>query len=205
MNNIVKLPVMVRTVHLTSRRLDLYYPIISGLSDKTIQQTINQKILETVYELLQEQGYFENPNTTVTASFEIKTNQRGILSLTFINYAFSGGAHGLTLLRSLTYNVETGDLYHLEDLFQPNADYVERLSALVKAQIEARNIPVFEEFTQINPDQYFYIGDKALVLYFQLYELTPYAYGFPFFPISVYEIQDILDEEGPLGLMLGSF
>lgn len=204
-NNITKLPVSVRTVHLKSQRLDLYYPIISGLQDKGIQQTINQEILQTVYDLLQEQGYFENPLTTVTASYEIKTNQRGILSLTFINYAFSGGAHGLTLLRSLTYNVETGTLYRLEDLFQPNADYVGRLSEIVKAQIEARDIPVFEEFDQINPDQYFYIGDKALVLYYQLYELTPYAYGFPFFPISVYEIEDILDEEGPLGLMLGSF
>jgi hypothetical protein len=205
MKNITKLPVLVRTIHLKSERLDLYYPIVSGLSNKEIQQTINENILKTVYELLQAQGYFENPNSTVTASYEIKTNQRGILSLTFINYAFSGGAHGLTLLRSLTYNIETGVLYQLKDLFLPNVNYVERLSALVKAQIEVRSIPVFEEFTQINPDQDFYIGDKALVLYYQLYELTPYAYGFPFFPISVYEIQDIIDEKGPLGSMLGAF
>ena len=61
---------------------------------------------------------------------------------------------------------------------------------------------MINEFTTIRPEQDYYIADKALVIYFQLYELTPYAYGFPYFPISVYEIQDIIDENGPLGRML---
>ncbi|MFB4475682.1 RsiV family protein, partial [Oceanobacillus caeni] len=60
------------------------------------------------------------------------------------------------------------------------------------------------EFTKIEPNQYFYIADKTLVIYFQLYELAPYAFGFPMFPISVYDIQDIIDEEGPLGRMAAS-
>ena len=58
------------------------------------------------------------------------------------------------------------------------------------------------EFTTIKPDQDYYIADKALVIYFQLYDLVPYAWGFPMFPISVYDIQDIIDENGPLGKML---
>jgi hypothetical protein len=37
---------------------------------------------------------------------------------------------------------------------------------------------------------------------YQLYELTPYVFGFPQFPISVYEIQDIIREDAPLGVML---
>ena len=45
------------------------------------------------------------------------------------------------------------------------------------------------------------MADKALVIYFQLYDITPYVFGFPMFPISVYEIQDIIDENGPLGRM----
>ncbi|MGI6066429.1 MAG: RsiV family protein, partial [Bacillota bacterium] len=98
-----------------------------------------------------------------------------------------------------------GRLYQLQDLFKPGADYVARLSEIIGIQIERRNIPILGEFTGIRPDQDFYIADKALVIYFQLYEITPYAYGFPYFPISVYEIQDIIDEEGPLGKMMGSF
>jgi len=195
----------VKTVHLVNHRLDSFYPVISGLPNKEVQKRINNIILRTVYALMQEQGYFENEATTVTASYEIKNNQRGILSLSLINYAFAGGAHGLTLIRSLTFNTETGKLYQLKDLFKPDSDYVRRLSALVEVQIRERDIPVLGEFTGIRPDQDYYIADKALVLYFQLYELTPYAYGFPYFPISVYDIQDIIDEEGPLGKMMGSF
>ena len=37
-----------------------------------------------------------------------------------------------------------------------------------------------------------------------LYELTPSVYGFPMFPISVYDIQDIIDENGPLGRLIAS-
>lgn len=33
------------------------------------------------------------------------------------------------------------------------------------------------------------------------YEITPYYMGLQYFPISVYQIQDIIDEEGPLGIM----
>jgi hypothetical protein len=58
-------------------------------------------------------------------------------------------------------------------------------------------------FKGISPEQDYYIADKALVLFFQLYELTAYAYGFPYFPISIYDLQTIIDEQGPLGKMFG--
>ena len=47
--------------------------------------------------------------------------------------------------------------------------------------------------------QHFYIADKTLVIYFQLYEITPYVVGLPMFPISVFDLADIIDESGPLG------
>jgi len=155
-----------------------------------------------VNSLLQQQGYYQNPQTTVTALYELKNNQRRILSLSLINYAFSGGAHGLTIIKSPTFNVETGKVYELKELFKPGADYVKRLSEIIKVRIKERDIPLLVDFKSIRPDQDYYIADKCLVIYFQLYEITPYVYGFPYFPISVYEIQDIIDENGPLGVMM---
>lgn len=84
-------------------------------------------------------------------------------------------------------------------MFKPGSDYVKRLSALIQEQIKVRDIQLLNEFTAIRPDQDFYLADKSIVIYFQLYELTAYVYGFPMFPISVYELQDIIDENGPLG------
>jgi hypothetical protein len=40
------------------------------------------------------------------------------------------------------------------------------------------------------------------VLYYQLYEMTAYVFGFPYFPISIYEMADIVAEDGPLGRMM---
>jgi hypothetical protein len=110
-------------------------------------------------------------------------------------------AHGMTVIKSLTFDLQKGKLVALKDLFKPGSGYVKRISELIKVQIKERNIPLLVDFTAIKPDQDFYIADKALVVYFQLYEITPYAYGFPMFPISVYDLQDIIDENGPLGRM----
>ena len=201
--NTTPLPVQIEARHYTMPKLDVYVPVVTGgQTPPAALGAMNRQISGNVRMLLQEQGYGTNPLTDTTGSFEIKTNQRHVLSLSLINYAYSGGAHGNTLIRSLTFDTATGKSYSLRELFKPGSNYVERLSAHVAAQIKSRGIPVLYDFKSIRPDQDYYIADKALVLYFQLYELTPYVYGFPYFPISVYAIQDIVDEQGPLGRML---
>jgi len=198
-----QLPVRINTLRMFLPRLDVYYPKVGGLTNIIVQQRINNTILNLVFRMIREQGYYENQQTDITGSYEIKTNERGILSLSLINYAYSAGAaHGLTVIKSLTIDVQTGRVYELKDLFKPNSDYVKRLSDIIRKQIVDRDISLLVEFKGIRPDQDFYIADKALVVYFQLYEITAYVYGFPYFPISVYEIQDIVDEDGPLGRMM---
>ena len=125
-----------------------------------------------------------------------------MLSLSLIVYSFSGGAHGITVIKSLSFDVMSGKKYEIGDLFRRNSNYIMRLSDIIKEQIAQRKIPLLNPFISIVPDQDFYIADKCLVVYFQLYELTAYVYGFTYFPNSVYEIQNIIDENGPLGKML---
>lgn len=196
------IPVQVASYQLLLPRLQAEYPVVFGLPDPVIQETINSKIRGLVNKLIGEQGYYTNPLTQITGTYELKTNERGILSLSIIVYSFAGGAHGITVTKSLTMDVRTGQVYQLQDLFKPGIDYVKRLSDIIKLQIQQRNIPLLVEFNQINSNQDFYVADKSLVIYFQLYELTAYVYGFQYFPISVYEIQDIINEQGPLGRML---
>jgi hypothetical protein len=198
----MQLPVLVNTQRVKEPRLDLYYPVVHGLKSIAVQRRINYAIQNLVKKMLSDQGYYSNPRTQVTASYEVKTNERGVLSLSLNNYAFAGGAHGMTIIKSLTFDVCTGRIYSLADLFKPGSDYQKVLSAIIEKQIKEREIPVINEFTGIKPDQDYYIADKVLVVYFQLYDLTPYAYGFPEFPITVYQVEDIVDENGPLGRMI---
>ncbi len=199
-----QLPVRVQSVHMSHPNLNIYYPRVLGLRNPIVQENINIKIFWENNLLIQQQGYYQHPSKTeVTGYYEIKTNERNVLSLTFINYAYTYQAvHGLTLIKSLTFDIKTGKSYTLKDLFKPGSDYIGRISEIIKAQIKERDVPLLDEFKAIRPDQDFYIADKALIIYFQLYEITPYVYGFPMFPISVYSLQDIIAEDSPLNKML---
>lgn len=196
-------------VHIVTRRITTQdnmvtvdYPTVKHLESSASQHKINRTIISAVDTLMREQGYYKKQNLEMLGWYEIKTNERGILSLTIGNYAFSyPSAHGLTIVKGLTFDVKSGDIIELKDLFRPGADYVKVLSDIVSRQIKDREIGLLDEFTGIKPDQDFYIADKSLVLFFQLYEITPYYMGLQYFPISVYQIQNIIDEEGPLGVM----
>lgn len=184
--------VTIKTHRIRKERMEVEYPVVEGLLNKDAEQYINSVIKSIVYTLIEQTDYNENPITEVTGRYYIRTNERGILSISIEIYWFSGGAHGMTVLKSVTFDVATGRIYRLQDLFKENADYVKRLSEIIKRQIRERDIPVIVDFTSIKPDQDFYIENGTLVIYFQLYELAPYAYGFPTFRIPNDEIEDII-------------
>lgn len=190
-------PIMVSTLRMKNGGFEVDYPQVSCLSNPDAQEIINRTIMENVYELIQKQRPFEEMNGT----YELKNNDKGVLSLTLINYAFSGGAHGNTIVKALNFDVETGHIYTLPELFKPGSHYVQRISEIIKAEIKARDLPTIGEFTEINPNQDFYIADRSLVIFFQLYEITPYFVGIPYFPISIYALEDIINEKGPLQRM----
>jgi hypothetical protein len=208
---LIQNPVYIVTRRIVSPNMEIVidYPIIVGMQNQGVQQSMNSRIFHLVNSLINEQirqlveqGYEGIPKLTVQGWYEIKNNQRGILSLSLGNYTFPyPAAHGFTIIRSLTLNIQDGSVYQLKDLFKANSNYVKILSDIIAKQIKDRDIPLISEFKGIKPNQDYYIADKALVIYFQLYELAPYSYGFPQFPISVYEIQDIIKEDGPLGRM----
>ncbi|MGY0693920.1 DUF3298 domain-containing protein [Virgibacillus sp. FSP13] len=198
------LPVSIQTMVLQQQGTTIYYPQVIGLQNAHSQQIINQTIAQLAQSLIHQQYQQQGADsfTEMIGSYEIKTNERHILSLTLTNYAIAyHHANGLTIMKSLTFDSKTGKQYQLKDLFKPNSNYVEVLTRIVQKQIKERDIPLLDGLSKISPNQDFYIADKSLVLYFQPIEITPHYFGFPMFPISVFELSDILDENGPLGKM----
>lgn len=199
-----QLPVSIQTKIISSEGTTIYYPRITGLVSKVMENQLNHVIFEQVQALIHEQGKYQiaSPKKEMIGHYEIKTNERGILSLTISNYAYSYPmAHGFTLLASLTFDVNTGKQYQLSELFQPGADYVGVLSRNIATQIRARNLPLLQPFHSIARNQSYYLADKALVIYFRLYEITPNYVGFPMFPISVYEVQSMIPDKSPLSVL----
>ncbi len=72
---------------------------------------------------------------------------------------------------------------------------------MVNEQIKRRDIPTINPLKTIPPNQPYYLADKSLVLYFPLYDITPYYVGFPMFPISVYDVIDLAPDHGPLSIL----
>jgi len=180
----------------------VYYPIVNNLKNHGAQLKINRAIVATMNKLLIEQNFHEKDLVEMDASYEIKNNQRGILSLNLIVYSFTGGAHGMTIIKSMTFDTTTGKQYTLNDLFQKGSNYEKELSIIISEDIKKWGIQLLGKFDGIRGDQDFYIADTSIVIYFQLYEITPYVWGFPYFPIPILDIQDIITQDGPLNRMM---
>lgn len=198
----IQLPSHISAGHMQKPRLDIYFPRLVGMADAGVQQAINNTILNLVNTMVRDQGYYKDPRTEITGWYEIKTNERGVLSLSLINEAYAGGIHGLRIIKSLTMDMNTGRVYILKDLFKPGSDYIKRLSSLVAKQISDRGIYLLGPYKGVRPDQDYYIADKSIVIYYQLYQLTSYAFGIPHFPISIYDVKDIIDDKGPLVILM---
>lgn len=200
----IQLPVQIITRKIVMPNLEVYYPVIVAGTNSNAMLKMSQQIYNLINRLIIEQGYYQSPQTTsVIGYYEIKTNERGVLSLSVNNYTYRQyAAHGLTIIKSLNFDIKTGRNYQLYELFKPGSDYEKVLSEIIQRQIKERDIPLLDGFKGVAPNQDYYIADKALVIYYQLYELTAYVYGFPHFPISVYEIEDIINQDALLGVML---
>lgn len=199
-------PLLVHTDVFMQDERTIYFPYLLH-DDKYVhaKRRMNRHMIAATNELIKQQvdNATESHFAEMIGTFELKTNERNILSITFSNYAMEPfAAHGMTYMNSRTFQTETGRVYELRDLFKQQSDYVTVLSEEIKRQIEDRDIPVFEPFTTLDENASFYIADACLIIFFPLYEITPYYYGFPKFPISVYTITDIIDEDGPLGVMM---
>lgn len=191
-----------KLLHKPSPKISVYYPYVLGLKNRHAEILINTSIVSTLNKILVELGYHDSNLVEMVGEFEIKTNERGILSLSLTVYSFTGGAHGMTIVKSLTFDVATGKQYELKDLFKDDSQYVKVLSDIIAIKIKDWETLLLDEFTLIRSDQDFYLADHSLVIYFQLYEISPYVAGFPYFPIPILDIQDIIKPEGPLEKLL---
>ena len=175
----------------------MLYPQVMGHesvnANTRMNITIRNRTMELVRSLIQ-----PDMKTIIDGSFEIKNNQRGILSLVLVGLADFGGAHPMTKAASLTMDTATGENYALHQLFVPDDRYKEIINTEIQRQIVLRQIPLLDGFKGISADQDYYVSDSVLVIYYQLYELSPYAAGFPYFPIPIYLLSDVIAEDGLL-------
>lgn len=108
------------------------------------------------------------------ADYKVKLNDQRYLSVLQSIYTYSGGAHGTTIRYSLTLDKKTGEPVSLRDLFDSDA-YLYTLNEYAAQQ--NKDIYLYEP-VKITGQENFYLTDSELVIYYQQYEIAPYAAGF---------------------------
>lgn len=175
--------------------LMIKYPQVIDMKDKVLQNKINQI-------LMQQSGtdYKGQQGETFRQDYDVLLNKSGIMSIVNSSFMYmQGAAHGMAMRNAINIDMTTGRLYDLQDLFKLGADYKSKLNDIIKNQIAEDNPPLLREFQGINENQEYYLTEKELVIFYQLYDYTPYAYGFLEFYIPYESINNIIDKKGPLG------
>lgn len=177
----------------TTRSVDIDYPRVEGLGPATdlINQTLTREI-DNFAEI------FAKPEYSGKVGYKIELSDDKHLSITIseMQYAYRA-AHPMTYLRAFTFDSTTGAVLSLADLFRPDSDYRAILNQAMISQIAKREIPIFSftPFTGLKDNQEFYLTADSLVVYYQLYQYTPYAFGFLKFPIPYKDLAGILKPE----------
>lgn len=123
--------------------------------------------------------------------FTLTYNRNCTLSLYQDRYEYTGGAHGSTVRRSNTWNLQRGGQSNLVNYFpyvRGVQEYlIGEITRQVENQIENGSKDYFDDYEEnirahFNPQQ-FYLTEKGVVLYFQQYDIAPYVSGIPEFLI----------------------
>ncbi|SDI49003.1 RsiV family protein [Alteribacillus bidgolensis] len=199
-----RLPVPVHSYSIMAPNISIFYPqlmLLNPMHQHKLNDTIFTK-MDGMFLQVKELGYYEPGVTEIIGNYEMKNNQRGIVSFTFTLFAnMPSLAHPVEFMDSLTADVQSGEIYQLKDLFKQGSDYEARINAIIEEQIKRRDIPLLNGFPGISPNQKYYIADKTLVIYFNEYDISPGYAGFPMFPIPAFELQDITKENSPLDVL----
>lgn len=146
---------------------------------KYIQTTLFQMAVEQYLDDI-ENGY---PVRVFGAGdiFKITYNMVCILSLYFDRYEYTGGAHGITIRSSQTWNLQTGQMIKLSELFDCLYDYKRYIKDKVIEQIKKDPDIYFDDYENLVEQTFnvnsFYCTSKGVVVYFQQYDIAPYASG----------------------------
>ena len=136
------------------------------------------------YRYSQINGFPFHPYEAVL-NYTVTYNESCHLSYYHDRYEYTGGAHGITARGSETWDLNTGWRVPLSSFFKQGTDYQRYVTERIIEQAEknmAENPGIyFEDYKKLivqnfNPNS-FYITPQGVVVYYQQYDIAPYASG----------------------------
>lgn len=183
-------------------------PVFSGIN-KEILNEINKVIEEDALNIkeeisqMAETDFKEAKNSNIElhkyellVDYEVHTANDNIISVTTLNYQYTGGAHGMTVKVPYNFDLTTGKEIVLKDLFKDENGYKKVINEEIQKQIQEDPDRFFpdqvELFSGISDDQSFFVEDEKLFIYFGQYDIAPYSSGIIEFEIPSSILKDVV-------------
>jgi hypothetical protein len=163
-------------------------PRITGMPDQNAALLLNRRMREMKDAALAKAKASvvtlapgDGPGRVVEGIFgyEVKRNNRGLISILLSDYLYSGGANGLTVKTGLTFSAADGRVLRLRDLFKNEATYTNCVNEQIMKQLEERQLEaqLLKAFSGITGEETFYVTESALVIVIQELDWFPHAMG----------------------------
>ena len=125
---------------------------------------------------------------------------KNMISVVLYNANYTGGAHGMEWLTSFVGYKDSEKLLTLEDIVLSKSVYESKIKKLINERIDADSSNYYQYAeSAVNSTEIkdrFYIDDSGnIVIYYQPYEIAPYAGGIKYFVFTPQELNGIITQD----------
>lgn len=183
-------------------KINIFYPVVEGLADKTVEENINKELYKRFVEDVEEsidkdsdkKYYYYNTTYSARKMNDLLTIQK------ISEYYIEGELIKNDVGRVFNISLRNGKFFNLKDLFMEDANYVEALSAKVREEVGIKIMEGISEykvvdFKEIKEDQDFIPYMDKIEIVLNPSQITSNTETFPRFEISHGSMQSILDME----------
>ncbi len=133
--------------------------------------------------------------------YNVFSPSKDLVSFKFNGYMYTGGAHGIEILHTKTFSFDSGREYQLEDIFQEESDYLQKLSASSREKLKSNEkLGEFYDEQMVNPgttpekDNFrnFVLAKEGIIFFFGEYQVAPYSAGEQNVKFSYEELEELL-------------
>lgn len=192
---------VLNNINISSETLDksnknatilIHYPKISGLPDEA-QQAMNKVFKQKAEdfaaasekEASKRDGSIEQ-KYDFTQNFAVTFNREDVLSIVIDQTSQTGGAHGSTIREGITFSLKDGKQLGLGDLLKKAPNYKQTLDKKLKEKTKKISFLDVSAGLKEKPD--FYVKEGGIVIFYQQYEIAPFAAGFPTYAFNFSEL-----------------
>lgn len=172
--------------------IDFDYPVLVGASSEAVDRveaeieafvaTTTKLFLESAETNLEYQSELGGNPYVLQAKYSVVKYSEKVSNVIFHGYLYTGGAHGMPIIRTFIFDVSSGQRLTLADLFQSGTDYLGAMSDFSAAEIARRDVSDpdwIKSGTEPKPENYqeYYLTREGLMVIFPPYQVAAYAAG----------------------------